>query len=91
MNQKTTIRGLTLQRASLAWITRPWSRAVIDAWQGGRLVHADLAHRSVNRRIVIFWFARQAGSGGSALTGLAAYEHGRPPSSGQATPGAGQG
>jgi hypothetical protein len=31
MNQKTTIRGLTLQRASLAWVTRPWSRAVIDA------------------------------------------------------------
>jgi hypothetical protein len=46
----------------------------ITAWQGGRLVHADLARWSVNRRIVIFWFARQAGSGGSALTGLAAYD-----------------
>ena len=48
--------------------------ASITAWQGGRLVHADLARWSVNRRIVIFWFARQAGSGGSALTGLAAYD-----------------
>jgi len=48
--------------------------ASITAWQGGRLLHADLARWSVNRRIVIFWFARQAGSGGTALTGLAAYD-----------------
>ena len=48
--------------------------ASITAWQGGRLLHADLARWSVNRRIVIFWFARQAGSAGTALTGLAAYD-----------------
>ena len=48
--------------------------ASITAWQGGRLLHADLARWSVNRRIVIFWFARQAGSAGTALTGLAAFD-----------------
>jgi hypothetical protein len=48
--------------------------ASITAWQGGRLVHADLGRWNVNRRIVIFWFARQAGSAGTALTGLAAYD-----------------
>ena len=46
----------------------------ITGRRGGQLVHADLARWSVNPGIVVFWFSRQAGAGGTALTGLAAYD-----------------
>jgi hypothetical protein len=62
----------------------------ITARRGGRLVHADLARWSVNHGIVIFWFSRQPGSAGPALTGLAAYDaagHRLP--AGHPTPGQG--
>jgi hypothetical protein len=62
----------------------------ITARRGGRLVHADLARWSVNHGIVIFWFSRQSGSAGPALTGLAAYDAaGHQLPAGHPTPGQG--